>query len=295
MESTYSDRNLQILFLNMKIDLKDAWIIIQGSSFYDENNFAIGGTPYSDLNRIIDFYSNYNNVIWSTWEDTPIDIVECLKLKNINTIINKYPSNRGRGNCNLQKISTLNGIQVAKYFNAKYVFKIRTDLIFPKIEEVIERIKLRLDSQKRLSGLCWDNWQESKFILDQLLFGYIEDVELFWSLDNINGFVERQTIKEYLNKRNILYHPEGVHEMGGGDHGFKFIKEYFDFFMQDLLDLNIDLVSYKKYKPQPNGKNYTKHYSHQELYKTEEYPWFRKDWCQVVQFNESLENRWMWK
>ena len=279
----------------MKIDLKDTWLIVQGTSFNDENNFKIGGTPYSDLNRIIDFYSNYNNVIWSTWEDTPIDIVECLKLKNINTIINKYPSDRGRGNCNLQKISTLNGIQVEKYFNAKYVFKIRTDLIFPKIEEVIERIKLRLNDQKKLSALCWDDWQQSKFILDQLLFGEISDVESYWNLENIHGFVERQTTLEYFSKKNIFYHPQGTDEIGGGPHGFDFIKNYFDFFMQDLIDLNIDLISYKKYHIQPKGKNYTKHYSHQELHKTDEYPWFRKDWCQVLEFGEDLQNRWKWK
>lgn len=279
----------------MKIDLKDTWLVIQGSSFWDDRNFGIGGVPYDDLYKVIDFYSNYNNIVWSTWEDIPLEILKYLQYKNINFIVNKYPQERGRGNCNLQKISTLNGIQVAKYFNAKYIFKIRTDLIFPRVEEVIERIKPRLNQEKRLSALCWDNWKQSKFILDQLLFGHLEDVELFWDLNNIRGFVERQTTLEYLNKRNIFYHPEGTDEIGGGPHGFDFIKKYFDFFMGDLLDLNLDVISYKKYNPQPKGKNYTKHYSHQELHKTDEYPWFRKDWCQVVEFGEDIRNRWMWK
>ena len=279
----------------MKIDLKDTWLIVQGTSFWNDVDFKIGGTPYTDLYKIIDHYSMYNNVIWSTWEDSPINVLEYLKQKDILTIINKYPQERGRGNCNLQKISTLNAIEAIKQFNPKYVFKLRTDLLFPKIENVIEKIKLRLDNEKKLSGLCWDDWKESKFILDQLLFGEIEHVEAYWNLQNINGFVERQVILEYLNKRGIEYNPEGCHEMGGGTDGFNFIKKYFDFFMQDLLDLNIDLISYKKYNPQPNGKNYTKHYSHQELHKTDEYPWFRKDWCQVLQFGEDLENRWKWK
>jgi len=279
----------------MKIDLKDTWIIVQGSSFWDEKDFKIGGISDTDIYKIINHYAMYNNVIWSTWEDAPNHVIGYLKRKNILTIINEYPQERGRGNCNLQKISTLNAIEAIKQFNPKYVFKLRTDLLFPKIENVIEKIKLRLDNEKKLSGLCWDDWKESKFILDQLLFGEIEHVEAYWNLQNINGFVERQVILEYLNKRGIEYNPEGYHEMGGGHHGFDFIKKYFDFFMQDLIDLNIDLISYKKYHMQPNGKNYTKHYSHQELHKTDEYPWFRKDWCQVLQFGEDLENRWKWK
>lgn len=286
---------LKIYCQNMKIDLKDTWIIIQGTSFWDEKNFRIGGVDYNDLKLIIDLYSNYNNVIWSTWSDAPQDIINYLKAKDIKFLINDYPKENGRGNCNFQKISTLNGINYAKQFGAKYIFKIRTDLYFPKIEEVIDRILPRLNENKKLSGLCWDDWTESKFILDQLLFGEINHVEAYWDLQNIHAFVERRVLVEYFYKRGFRLHLEGVHECGGGVHGYDFIKNYFDFFMQDLIDLNIDVISYKKYHMQPKGKNYTKHYSHQELFKTEEYPWFRKDWCQVLQFGDSIENRWKWK
>jgi hypothetical protein len=278
----------------MKIDLKNTWLVIQGPTFWDEKDFKIGGTPYDDMIKIIDLYSNYNNVIWSTWEDSPDFILEYINSKNIYCLINKYPEDCGRGNCNLQKISTLNGINFAKNFNAKYVFKIRTDLYFPQVEKVIEKIIPRLNKTKKLSGLCWDDWTESKFVLDQLLFGEIEHVEMYWNLQNIHGFVERQVLNEYFQKLNIPFHLEGIHESGGGSSGYDFIKNYFDFFMQDLIDLNIDLISYKKYHMQPKGKNYTKHFSHQELHKTDEYPWFRNDWCQVLQFGDSIQNRWKW-
>lgn len=279
----------------MKIDLKDTWIVVQGPIFWDEENFKIGGTPHDDMIKIIDLYSNYNNVVWSTWEDSPSFILEYIKSKNINLLVNKYPSDNGRGNCNFQKISTLNGIEFAKNFNAKYIFKIRADLYFPNIEKVIEKIIPRLNNIKKLSGLCWDNWTESKFILDQLLFGEIEHVEMYWNLQNIHGFVERQVLNEYFQKLNIPFQLEGVHESGGGANGYEFIRNYFDFFMQDLIDLNIDLISYKRYHMQPKGKNYTKHFSHQELHKTDEYPWFRNDWCQVLQFGDSIQDRWKWK
>lgn len=279
----------------MKIDLKETWLVIQGSSFCDEKNFIIGGVQYTNLYKIIDHYSKYNNVIWSTWTDTPMHVIEYLKEKNIYTIINEYPTDRGRGNCNLQKISTLSGINFAEQRGAKYIFKIRTDLLFPQVEKVIEKIIPRLTSIKKLSGLCWDNWTESKFILDQLLFGEIEHVKMYWGLENMHGFIERQLLVEYFNKLGINLHLEGIHECGGGTHGYNFIKNYFDFFMQDMLDLDIDLVSYKEYHMQPKGKNYTKHFSHQELHKTDEFPWFRNDWCQVLQFGDIIEKRWLWK
>jgi hypothetical protein len=279
----------------MKIDLEKTWLVIQGPTFYDDKNFKIGGVPYENIMHIIDLYANYNNVIWSTWEDSPSHIIDYIKSKNINLLINKYPESCGRGNCNLQKISTLNGINEAEKFGAKYIFKIRTDLFFPEIEKVISRIISRFNDNKKLSGLCWDNWTESKFVLDQLLFGEIEHVKMYWDLQNIDGFVERQVLQEYFQKRNIELKLEGIHELGGGHHGYEFIKNYFDFFMQDLIDLGIDLISYKQYHMQPKGKNYTKHFSHQELYKTDEFPWFRNDWCQVLQFGDDIKNRWLWK
>ena len=71
----------------MKIDLKDTWIVVQGPIFWDEENFKIGGTPHDDMIKIIDLYSNYNNVVWSTWEDSPSFILEYIKSKNINLLV----------------------------------------------------------------------------------------------------------------------------------------------------------------------------------------------------------------
>lgn len=70
-------------------------------------------------------------VILSTWlgEDTS-------KCQDANIIVeSKQPTNPGKGNRNLQIVSSLNGVREA---NTRYVLKVRSDMFLPQLEKMLE-------------------------------------------------------------------------------------------------------------------------------------------------------------
>jgi hypothetical protein len=88
------------------------------------------------------FYSQFNNVIWSTWDDTDKQILDTVRDTGITVILNKKPTFNGDRNINYQFTSTLAGIEYFKRAdsNIKEVIKVRSDLIVYGLERLLNRI-----------------------------------------------------------------------------------------------------------------------------------------------------------
>ena len=112
----------------------DLAIIIQGESNYVENlRSAFKGC----------------NTIFSTWHGEESKYSDDDKV-----IYNLIPDDRGPCNLNLQKISTINGLLLAKKLGFKKALKIRSDLIPNNTTEF-----LNLFNNNYLNFLCWHDHQ----------------------------------------------------------------------------------------------------------------------------------------
>ena len=92
--------------------------------------------------HVADFYSQFNNLVWSTWDDENEETVNKVKQLGVNVILNKKPKFCGDRNVNYQFASTLSGIEYFKNTdkNITEVIKIRSDLIVYGLERLLNRI-----------------------------------------------------------------------------------------------------------------------------------------------------------
>lgn len=182
----------------------DIFIVAQGQS-----NFSF--TP-----EVIEYYKNTKNFIWSTWiEDCPNDYFSLFKPIGYVTV-HPRPSTLGRAHLNFQCKSVINGINIAKGWGGKYIFKTRTDLLIPDIEKVAQQMKDDLIKSGKLFGhMLFDSWHHQGG--DLISFGTIEESEIFWGLDpevTIDGFAEKILITEYLRKKGINDYQMNADDMG---------------------------------------------------------------------------------
>lgn len=100
-----------------------------------------GGMEYHPV-RVAQFYSQFDNVVWSTWDDTSPEIVNLVKSTGIQVILNKKPALAGKLNINYQFASTLAGIEYFKNTNTNVtkIIKIRSDTLLFGVERLLNRI-----------------------------------------------------------------------------------------------------------------------------------------------------------
>lgn len=100
-----------------------------------------GPMQYNPM-KIAHFYSQFDNVVWSTWDDENENIVNLVKSTGIKVIQNKKPDFNGFLNINYQLLSTLKGIEYFKNINENIteIIKIRSDIILYGVERLLNRI-----------------------------------------------------------------------------------------------------------------------------------------------------------
>jgi hypothetical protein len=223
--------------------MKDTVLVIQGHCRW----------PF--IEETIKYYSQFNNIIWSTWiNDISPETINLLNNYNINYILNFYPREVGNAHSNYMKQSTLAGIRHArKYFNPKYIFKTRTDFTFEKLPEVIDR--LEKTKNDKISLISWDNLPITMHSNDQICFGPIDDIELLYSFDNIYGHTEQNMLDEFLRKKGLPI-----------ERTYENIKKYFYFMYGDFLDINAVIKWWKYPDDQINMKYHTKEFKDRYLY-----------------------------
>jgi hypothetical protein len=154
-------------------------IVIQGPSEYIHEQKTAWGTT---------------QLIFSTWkgnEDkyTSDDIV----------IFNEIPENPGFKNYELQRLSTYNGILLAKELGFEYVLKLRSDLIPSSGDNFLKSLDFNL-----INFLCWhDSHVHNDFhgyLVDYLMFGQIEKLLKIWDSNYTKYNVPELSItKQYFD------------------------------------------------------------------------------------------------
>jgi hypothetical protein len=146
-------------------------IIIQGSTEF-----------YRDTAK---FYSEFDNVIWSTWVDEPQENIDFIREQGIEVILNDKPEYNGYLNINLQCKSTLSGIEYFKERGFDDVIKVRGDILFANIDKMLpilhkkEIAFLGLNNPVHKFNLAYflDYYHHGlDFTIDHVVFGKIDNM-----------------------------------------------------------------------------------------------------------------------
>ena len=99
-----------------------------------------GPTDY--YKEVADHYSQYPNVVWSTWKDESVICLEYIRSKGIEVVLSDKPQFPGYMNINMQVKSTYEGI---KYLEGKVdeVLKVRSDTIISNLPLLMRGLKGR--------------------------------------------------------------------------------------------------------------------------------------------------------
>jgi hypothetical protein len=103
---------------------------------------VIQGPMQYDPMRIANFYSQFDNIVWSTWDDEDSSIIEQVRSTGITVLLNKKPNLSGSRNVNYQFLSTFGGIQHFRINRPKIteIIKVRSDLLVFGIERLLNRV-----------------------------------------------------------------------------------------------------------------------------------------------------------
>ncbi len=161
-------------------------VILQGP-IINQNNFT-----YETILMYKKMMDGQNiEIILSTWTDTPKDEIDRFNGLGITVVLSDKIEYTGRGNINLQIISSSAGIDKAKELNCEYVWKTRTDQRFYKQDlfdfflNLIKQFPLRKKNNlsSRLVACSFNTFKYRLYgVSDMMLFGKTEDVEKYWKI-----------------------------------------------------------------------------------------------------------------
>lgn len=149
----------------------DVSIIIQGPTQY--------------YKEIIEVYKDVDNVMWCTWDDEPLEVINSINEAGIFVYLISKPLNTGYWNINFQCKSTYEGLLKCKeLFDSKYYIKIRSDFKITDVTILLERF---INKNEKINFLGWANMLEG-FFLDYIVFGDFVNMKKYWNFeDNKNN------------------------------------------------------------------------------------------------------------
>lgn len=172
-----------INYLSQSDSSKSIGIVLQGPLLLKDNFTVETVKLYKKL------YSD-SPVIVSTWKDEDSNTIEKLKKIGAIIVLSNYPKIQGHERVNYQKYSSLAGIKKAKKMGCNYVLKSRTDQriygnnVMNYFKNLIAYfpIKISTKANKRIICCSLSTIKNRLYnISDMLLFGDIEDMELYFS------------------------------------------------------------------------------------------------------------------
>jgi len=146
----------------------------------------------------------HTDIIVSTWCDTKAKVIEALNTLDVHVVLSEYPDNPSISHINYQIISTLAGIQRASELGAVYCLKTRTDQRMYRYDALqflrslldVFPVAARFPQLKgRLIVTSLNTYKYRLYgVSDMLMFGYIEDIKLYWDipLDGRKKYTEEE-------------------------------------------------------------------------------------------------------
>ena len=203
-------------------------IIIQGPTEY-----------YKEL---ANYYSQFENVVWATWNDESTIRLDYIRDKGIKIILVEKPEVSGYINVNMQVKSTFAGVS---YLEGKVdeALKVRSDTIVTNLDKLLPRLKNR---QLAFMATCKTGVRKDlvydlvyyhdshDYPADNVIYGKIEDLKLMFDfqIDEILPIPPEALIAwNYMANKGIKFKLDYQTMIDGG----------ISFFLQECLDENVEV------------------------------------------------------
>lgn len=219
------------------------WTVIHGYS----------GFPYTA--DCLKSFAKYPNIIWSSWKDTPQEIISLLEENKIPYVLSDYPPD-SPSHFSWQVFGFNQGLKLAKQFGAQYIYKVRNDLDIINFDKLLDFLEQKIESGgKPINNICWDELCNG--VCDYCMFGTAKEMEFYWDIPNewsqkYGGYSERMVLAQYLQRKNLPYR-----------YTYRSALNYIDTYIQDLKKLNVVINRFKWLEENPLDE----HFSNRCIYK----------------------------
>jgi len=174
--------------------------------------------PTNYYKEVLKSYKNVPNVVWSTWDDEPLENIECIK-KYIPVVLNKKPLFPGYLNVNMQTTSTIGGVDYLKEKGITEVLKVRGDVI---ITDVCKFLSLLKGKDMAFLAMCKEGVRNDLYyelIYRHYSHDYPVDLVVYGGISNVRKAfdfyieefkpipAEALMLYNFLAKNNLEYTP----------------------------------------------------------------------------------------
>jgi len=204
-----------------------------------------GPTEY--YKEVADHYSQFNNVVWTTWNDESVVRLDYIRNKGIEVVLIEKPKVFGYMNVNMQVKSSFAGIS---YLEDKVdeILKVRSDTIVTNLDKLLPRLENR---QLAFMATCKTGVRKDlgyelvyyhtshDYPADNVIYGKIYDLKLMFDfqIDEIIPIPPEALIAwNYMTNKGIEFKLDYQSMVDGG----------IGFFLQECLDEGVEVNWLKK-------------------------------------------------
>ena len=218
-----------------------------------------GPTEY--YKEMANHYSQFNNVVWATWNDESITRLNYIRDKGIEVILVKKPEVFGYMNVNMQVKSSFAG---ASYLEGvvNEALKVRSDTIVTNLDKLLPRLQgkqlsfmatCKTGVRKDLAYDLVYYHDSHDYPADNVIYGKIEDLKLMFDfqIDEMLPIPPEALIAwNYMTNKGIKFKLDYQTMVDGG----------ISFFLQECLDEGVEVNWLKR------GANLVDWYKSKEVY-----------------------------
>ena len=204
-----------------------------------------GPTEY--YKEVADHYSQFSNVVWTTWNDESVVRLDYIRNKGIEVVLIEKPKVFGYMNVNMQVKSSFAGIS---YLEDKVdeILKVRSDTIVTNLDKLLPRLENR---QLAFMATCKTGVRKDlgyelvyyhtshDYPADNVIYGKIYDLKLMFDfqIDELIPIPPEALIAwNYMTNKGIEFKLDHQSMVDGG----------IGFFLQECLDEGVKVNWLKK-------------------------------------------------
>jgi hypothetical protein len=198
--------------------------------------------PTNYCKEVASIYKDIPNVVWSTWEDEPIENINFIK-QYVDVVLCQKPSFSGYLNINMQTTSTIAGVKYLQDKGVTEILKTRGDVVIINLDIFLEILKgkemafLAIAKEGARTDLYYEllyPHYSHDYPVDLVMYGSTKNIEFAFNF-TIDEFApippESLIAFNFLTNNNIDFKLNYQH----------FVNNNVYFFLNDCVQNNIEL------------------------------------------------------
>ena len=196
--------------------------------------------PTEFYKELTDHYSQFDNVVWSTWNNESVVRLDYITSKGIKVILVEPPKFPGYMNVNMQLRSTYEGLMA---HNVDELLKVRSDTIVTNLDKLLPKLK---DKQLSFMATCKEGVRgdlvydlvylhtSHDYPADNVIYGNIDELKIMFDfqIDELLSIPPEALITwNYMTNKGIEFK---LNYQTMVDNGMSF-------FLKDCLDEDVEV------------------------------------------------------